>query len=147
MSTDTASARELTRRLVARAAAQSESSNGAVPPIYAASERVCLDLSRSLGAAGFNALLARALEQAQKRHPLLEQIRIGHTPDPILGGLAATAKSHGDGAVAAGLEATLETLFVLLGRLIGDDMVPRLVEQGAHVGSHDEEEGNEVSRK
>jgi hypothetical protein len=36
---------------------------------------------------------------------------------------------HGVPAVAAGLEAVLETLLGLLGRLIGDDMAMQLVEQ------------------
>jgi hypothetical protein len=140
MSTDALNARDLTRRLIARAAAQAKTSNGAAPPVYAATERACRQLSRSLGPSGFNALLRRALAHTEIEHPLLKEIRLGRPTEPFLGGVTAIAATHGEAAVITALEAMLETLFGLLGRLIGDDMVPRLVEQGAHAGTHDDED-------
>ena len=141
MSTDS-SARQLTRRLVARA-----SENGAAPTHAAhaaqvASERACRDLARCLGQAGFNALLTRALAQAETEHPVLKEIRLDRHSEHMLGETAAIVEAHGARAVAAGLEAMLEAMFSLLGRLIGDDMVPRLVEHSIAVGTLDDEDGS-----
>jgi hypothetical protein len=54
--------------------------------------------------------------------------------------MTAIVEAYGAPAVAAGLEAVLERLLGLLGRLIGDDMVARLVEQSAIVGTKDDED-------
>lgn len=142
MTTDAHSARELTRLLVARASTHGDASNGAAHAVYVASESACRELSRSLGATGFNALLTRALAQTELVHPILKQIRIGRPTEPVLGGIDALVETHGDSAVVAGLEAMLETLFGLLGRLIGDDMVPRLVEPRGLVGTTDAEDAH-----
>jgi hypothetical protein len=139
MPTDAHTARALTRRLVAHAATYTDGSNGAARAVYVASESACRELSRSLGPTGFNALLTRALAQTQIQHPVLKALRIERPAEPVLGGVEALAEQYGDLAVIAGLEAMLETLFGLLGRLIGDDMVPRLVER-APVETHDDED-------
>lgn len=140
ISTDAPSARELTRRLVARAAAHGDAPDGAALAVHAASERACRRLSRSLGQSGFHALLTRALVHAEAEHPLLKEICIGRQSEPFLGGVTGIVETHGAPAVAAGLEALLETMFGLLGRLIGDDMVPRLVERTVPVGTLDDED-------
>ena len=121
-------AQELTRRLVARVAAENGTTGASVLASRTACERVCRDLARSLGATGFNALLTRALAQAEVDHPLLTGIRVGRSGEPVLGGLEAMIEEHGAPAVDAGLECMLATMLGLLGRLIGDDMVPRLLE-------------------
>jgi hypothetical protein len=139
MSTDALNARDLTRRLIARAA-QAETLDGSAPPVYAAAESACRQLSRSLGPTGFNALLRRALAHAEVEHPLLKDVHLGRPTEPFLGGMTQIAATHSEAAISAALEAMLETLFGLLGRLIGNDMVPRLVEQGAHAGTHDDED-------
>ena len=54
--------------------------------------------------------------------------------------MTAIVEAYGAPAVAKGLEAMLEKLLGLLGRLIGDDMVARLVEQEALVGTQDDED-------
>jgi hypothetical protein len=140
MSTDAPNARELTRRLVASAAAQSDAPDSALLAVHAACERACGQLSRSLGQSGFHALLTRALAHAAAEHPLLKEIGVGRQPEPFLGGVTDIVETHGAPAAAAGLETLLETMFGLLGRLIGDDMVPRLVERTAPVGTLDDED-------
>ncbi len=50
-------------------------------------------------------------------------------------------QTHGAPAIAAGLEVMLETLLDVLGRLIGDDMVAQLVEQGAPIETQAGEDG------
>jgi hypothetical protein len=54
--------------------------------------------------------------------------------------MASLIQANGASAVGAGLEVVLETLLGLLGRLIGHDMVARLVEQSAPIGTHDDED-------
>jgi hypothetical protein len=139
MPNGTSDARELTRRLIAREHARTDASNGVSSTIYAAAEHTCRQLSRSLGPTGFDALLRRALAQAEAQHPLLKELHLGRATEPFLGGITAIVAVHGDPALTAGIEAMLETLFVLLGRLIGDDMVPRLVEQSAIATQDDED--------
>ena len=126
MSSKAPSAREMARRLVARASAQSD---GATLAAHAACERTFRELTRSLGQSGAHALLTRALAQARTEHPLVGNIRIGAQSDPGLVGVPGIVEAQGAPAVAAGLEAVLETLLSLLGRLVGDDIVVQLVEQ------------------
>jgi hypothetical protein len=133
-------AQELTRRLVANAAAENGAAGADVGAYHRAGERACRELSRSLGAAGFNVLLTRALAQAESAHPLLKDIKVTRNGAAMLGGIPELVETHGAPAVAAGLEAMLSTIFGLLGRLIGDDMVPRLIENAASDATHDDEE-------
>jgi hypothetical protein len=140
MSLEALSARELTSRLVGRAPAQSGAREGAALAAHAASERTYRSLTRSLGSTGAQALLTRALAQAQAEHTILKELRVGRPPEVGLVGVTELIQAHGALAVAAGLEAVLETLLGLLGRLIGHDMVAQLVEQTAPVGTRDDED-------
>jgi hypothetical protein len=150
MSGGAISPRQLTRRLFERAAVLGDTRDGVLPisgtpdgiglAIVAVSEHACRSLSRSLGPAGFNALLRRALANAEADHPLLRDIRIGRNADLIFGDMTELVQIHGASAVAAALEAALETMFGLLGRLIGDDMVARLVERSSTSERYDDED-------
>lgn len=140
MSTEALSARELAKRLVARAAAPGDARDGAALAAHAACEHACGELSRSLGALGFNALFKRALAQEEVRHPLLKEVRVGQRPPLIVNDITVMVETHGAPAVAAGLEATLETMMALLGRLIGLDVVVRLVERNPLLATHDDED-------
>lgn len=128
MPSEALNARELTRRLVARAP-RSDGPNRAALAAQVACERTYRDLTRWLGPSGSHALLTRALAQAQAEHPFLKEIHIGRRSEPGLDGVTGIVQAHGATAVAAGLEAVLEKLLGLLGRLIGDDMAGQLVEQ------------------
>ncbi|MEO5816523.1 MAG: hypothetical protein ABIT20_14715 [Gemmatimonadaceae bacterium] len=136
MRTYALSAQELSRRLVASAEADKGIDGGDAGAARAASERACRELSRSLGAAGFNALLTRALLQAEDEHPLLKDIRVEPNGDTVLGHMPEIVMTYGAASVATALEAMLAIMFGLLGRLIGDDMVPRLVERKAPEGTY-----------
>jgi hypothetical protein len=140
MSPGAPSAQELTRRLVARAAGENGTAESVALAVHAACERTYRELTRSLGPTGSQALLARAIAQSEAEHPLLKDIRIGRQAKPEVDGVRAAAETHGAPAVAAALEAVLVTLLGLIGRLIGDDMVARLVEPSASTGTH--EDGN-----
>jgi hypothetical protein len=102
--------------------------------------RVCRTLTRTLGAIGSQALLKRALLQAQTEHPALRAVVVGEGTDVGLEGIAEAAAMHGEPSVVAGLETLLGALLALLGRLIGKDMVARLVAQSASMMMADEED-------
>lgn len=128
MMAETPTLRELARRLVAP-----QTSTGAADPSSAAASRICdqlyRDLSRWIGTDGSHALFARALTRTQSAHSALRDIRLGSRPDSCLQGVEESVQVHGASAVGEGLEAMLVALLELLGRLIGDDMASRLIEQ------------------
>ena len=140
MSFEALSAREMISRLVARVPARSDPPGSTGLPIQAVSERTYRALARSLGATGARALLTRALTQAQDEHPVLREIRIDSASEAGLERVTEAVQAHGAAAVTAGLEAVLEMLLGLLGRLIGNDMVAQLVEQSAPGGTQDDED-------
>ena len=130
-------ARELAKRLVARAHPKSDGPDSAALAAQAACERTYRELARFLGATGAQALFTRALGLAQAEHPFLKEIHVGHRSAPALEGVTGLVQVHGAAAVAAGLRTVLETLLGLLGRLIGDDMATQLVEQNTTSETHD----------
>lgn len=129
MRSETPTLRELARRLVA----PQTSTGGAADLPSATASRICnhlyRDLSRWIGADGCHALFARALARTQSGHPALRDIRLGGGSDSCLEGVAESVQVHGASAVGEGLEAMLVALIELLGRLIGDDMASKLIEQ------------------
>lgn len=140
MATDETVTRHLTRRLIAQAAGQSDAEDDAVHAAHGAFERTYQVLARSLGPAAAHELLTRAFKQTRHAHPALSDIRIDRLPEPLLGGVPELVQAHGARAVAAGLEAALEGVLGLLARLIGDDLVPRLVEQNSPAAPHRDED-------
>jgi hypothetical protein len=139
MSTEAPGARELTRRLVQREAWQREAPIDDAFVVLAVCERACRELSRSLGAPGFNALLTRALHQAEGDFPFLARVRVTAASPHALGGVPELVQIHGTAPVAAALTASLDSMFTLLGRLIGEDMVVKLVEREPAASDVDEE--------
>ncbi len=140
MPTEPPSARALTRRLISRAGNGKTESDAQIPAILAACELACEELSLSLGAPGFNVLLRRALALNAGAHPALNDLRVNSNAQPVFGDVPALVEKHGPEAVAAGLAAALESIFTLLGRLIGDDLVARLVEPDTMAKMHAYEE-------
>jgi hypothetical protein len=128
MTAQSTPATDAARRLWARAVGDAT----APEEVAAAAERTCTQLraglGRWIGADGYRALLDRALALALARaeHPALGDL-------PCLGGdlpaTMAVVRAHGAGATAAGLVALVAALIELLGRIIGDEMALRLVEQ------------------
>lgn len=126
MTPQSTAATDAARRLWARAVGDT----AAPGDVAAAAERTCTqlrtELGRWIGADGYRALVDRALGLARAEHPALGDL-------PCLGGnqpaTTAVVRAHGAGAVAAGLVALVAALIELLGRIIGDEMALRLVEQ------------------
>lgn len=132
--------RELTRRLIARATEESNDPRGAPAAVEAACERAYAELTRWVGPTGSRELLRRSLAQAQLQHSLLKGIRVGDLSEAGLNGVAELIEVEGAPAVASALEDVLETLLGLLGRLIGNELAARIVENAPHQSRDDEGE-------
>ena len=134
MSSEARSARDLTRSLTARAVGYDVAAESDALAVLAACERAFVELSRSLGAPGFVTLLRRAKVTTERMHPLLGDMHLA-VREPYLGGVPELVHRHGGLAVIIGLEAILDTMFSVLGGLIGLDMVSRLIERDLPVDS------------
>src|SRR6266480_1123496 len=134
-------AEELARRLLARDAPAEDAPDA----VAAAAERVCgrvsANLSRWFGIDGTDALFARAVARAQADHPALANVRYSHQSAVCLERLAESARRHGAHAAADGVAAVLTVLIELLGRLIGEDIAMRLLEQSGPAAALDDARG------
>jgi 4-aminobutyrate aminotransferase-like enzyme len=124
------SARQIVERAISRHRATQAGKDTAAHAAAAACDEIYRELSRWVGPHGSEALFRRALAQARSEHPALEEIRVGGGSDPHLEGVAASGDKHGDAATGEAIEAMLFALIELLARLIGYDMVTRLVAGG-----------------
>ena len=138
MSTGAHGARELTRRLITRAAAGRTGPDAAALSAHAACSLACFELSQSLGTPGFDAILRRALAQGEPEFPFLAALRLRRHAEHVFEGIPAMIEENGSAAVAAALEMVLDSMFTSLGRLIGDDLVARLVERDQGLATQDD---------
>jgi len=103
---------------------------GAPEEMAAAAERGCArlraELTRWIGSDGYRALVDRALQQVRAGHPALAGLRC-QADD--MQGVAAAVGVHGAAEVREGILALVALVIDLLGRLIGEEMATRLVEQ------------------
>jgi len=83
-------------------------------------------LGRWVGATGYRALLDRALGLARAEHPALGSLLCHGGEVPMI---TAAVRAHGVAEVAAAMVAWVAALIELLGRIIGEEMAVRLVEQ------------------
>ena len=95
----------------------------------AACDDLYRNLSRWVGPDGSHALFKRALAEKRAEHPALEQIQLRAHSDPYMDGVGEALVEHGDAATADAFESLLFSLVELLGRLVGDDMASKLIEQ------------------
>src|SRR5918992_2575207 len=121
--------REMARRLLAR-----ETSAALEPAMVAAAlqrvcERVSANLRDAIGDDGRDALLTRALARTESDHPALKDFRKLNHGAIQLDGVVASVEAHGVVPVTAAIEAMLAALLDVLGRLIGEDMAMRLLDQ------------------
>jgi hypothetical protein len=127
MSAETPSMRDLTQRLIARESTADDALDGATST-HLAAERAYRSLSRWLGPAGCHALFTRALIQARTSNAVLGEVKLDARSHTVLNGVKDATRAYGSAAVAVALESLLVELLDLLGRLIGADMVSKLVE-------------------
>jgi hypothetical protein len=117
---------DVARRLWERAAGDAT----APEEIAAAISRVCAQLSaglgRWIGAEGYRALLDRSIILMRGQHPSLDSVSCVGGDEMMT---AAAVRAYGARAIVEDVEALLATVIELLGRIIGDEMAVRLVEQ------------------
>ena len=98
--------------------------------VAAAATRMCTELraglSRWVGAMGYRALIDRALLLARAEHPALSSLSCHGGDEPVT---TAGVRAHSAAEVATGMVALVAALVELLGRIIGEEMAVRLVEQ------------------
>jgi hypothetical protein len=128
MTPHSTASQEMVRRLLAR-----ETSAAEEPAVVAAAlQRTCMRVSANLrdsvGDDGRDALLGRALSRTESKHPALKDIRKLNGAIH-LDGIVASVEAHGVAPVTAAIEALLAALVDVLGRLIGEDMAMRLLDQ------------------
>ena len=126
MTQRSSAATAVARRLWARAAGDTNSPEA----VAAAAERTCTHLytglGRWIGTMGYRTLLDRALGLARAEHPALAGLACLGGDPPVT---TATQPAHSAAEVAAGMVALVAALVELLGRIIGEEMAVRLVEQ------------------
>ena len=101
--------------------------------VAAALQRTCVRVSANLrdsvGDDGRDALLGRAFARTESDHPALKDIRKLNHGAVQLDNVVASVEAHGVAPVTAAVEALLAALVDILGRLIGEDMAMRLLDQ------------------
>lgn len=90
--------------------------------------RLRAGLGRWVGVEGYCALLDRAIALVRAEHPALDSLSCRREDEPVT---IETVRAHGPPQVAAGVVALLAALIELLGRIVGDEIAVRLVEQTA----------------
>jgi hypothetical protein len=129
-------AREIARRLISGRRSERKGGDTAARAAAAACDNLYRELSRWVGPDGCHALFTRALAETRTEYPALAQIQLRARSEPYIDGVAETIMAHGDPVTAGALESMLIRLVELLGRLIGDDMAVKLIEQSQASSEH-----------
>ncbi len=122
----TPAVRDLARLLLELEASRSEDAAGTANAVLNTLEKIRSYLSKMLGIAAFQALLARALVLATAEMAWLETVRV--QDDSALKGFSEAAERQPAKAVATGSTALLSQLIGLLVIFIGDNLTLRLVQ-------------------
>ena len=127
----TSAARLVAHKLLAREGSDTgPASNAAVnvDAVRRACWRMSVNLQRSLGDEGRDALIARAVRRTETNHPVLSHLRpldgTGISPEAI----DASIATHGGPAVAHAIESLIAAVVDILSSLIGSDMALTLLE-------------------
>ena len=124
------SPRDIARLLLAQERASGNPRGG--QDDVAALQRSCTRLADAMrdamGTDGSDALLARALARTASKHPAIASVRQINGNGVQLDGVAAAVEKHGLAEVTTAVEALFEAVVDVLARLIGEDMVVRLID-------------------
>ena len=115
--------------MLAREATASDTLEAQIAAAERVLERLQEHLLRWFGPDGFHAVLSRALAAARKDHPALAHVRIEPRSEARLTELAASADKYQPAELRDALLALVAATLALLSRLIGDDLVRRLLQQ------------------
>jgi hypothetical protein len=114
------------RRLWANALGERAAANRIPAAADQMFKRLRIELGRWIGSHGYQLLLERSLREAEAEHRALTGLACLGEDCPALGDAVRT---HGPGDVGAGLVTLVTVLIDLLGRIVGEEMAIRLVEQ------------------
>lgn len=142
MSNEPSSARSSARRFGA-APVHNEAPDGAALAVHDGVRHAVGALSRTLGPSGAAALLTRAIAQVRTTHPLVDELRFAPGSGSGKAEVTASVETHGGPAVVGALESLRDALLEILGRLIGEDLVARLVELSPPNATQDDEDGHD----
>jgi hypothetical protein len=126
MTQRSAAATDAARRLWARAAGAGSGPEEVAADVARVCSHLRVGLGRWIGSEGYQVLLDRALGLARVEHPALTGLACLGGDEPVT---TAAVRANGAGKVTAGLVALVAALIDLLGRMIGEEMAVRLVEQ------------------
>jgi len=119
-------ARSLARELMDREVNGELDAEALSAAIQRAVGRILGDLEGAVGADGLDALLDRAMAQAQRGHPVVASIgRAADAGMPL--NIVTAIEMHGADAARAAVETVLAALVDILTALIGADMVRNLL--------------------
>lgn len=121
--------RRMARRLIDRSGAEGGVGRTAGHAAFSACNDLYQNLSRWVGRDGCHALFTRALAEARSDYPLLEEIQVRPRSEPCVEGVTETIDAYGAAQTAEAIESMLAGLIELLGRLIGDDIAMKLIEE------------------
>lgn len=127
----------MARRLVHRSGADGGVGRTVAHAAVDACNQLYQDLSRWVGRDGCHGLFARALAEARTDHQLLEEIQLHPRSEPYVEGVTETIDSYGAAQTAEAIESMLTRLIELLGRLIGDDIAMKLIEESLPESARD----------
>ena len=114
------------RRLWAGVAGEATAPDQVAAGVARLFARLRAGLGRWVGAEGYCALLDRAVVLVRTAHPVVDGLSCRTEDDPIT---PAAVQAHGPAEVTAGTIALLAALIELLGRIVGEEIAVRLVEQ------------------
>ena len=126
MTQRSAAATEVAQRLWQRAVGDSSTPED----VAVAATHMCtglrVGLTRWVGGMGYRALIDRALLLARAEHPALGSMSCHGEEEPVT---TAAVRAHSAAEVGTGMVALVAALVELLGRILGEEMAVRLVEQ------------------
>jgi len=138
MTQKSAAATEVARHLWEGAVGDS----GAPEDVAVAATRMCTELraglTRWVGAMAYRALIDRALLLARAEHPALGSLSCHGGDEPVT---TAAVRAHSAAEVATAMVALVAALVELLGRILGEEMAVRLVEQTGMKNVREREKG------
>lgn len=120
---------DLARRLLMREAGGSDETAAMLAAAERVLERLREHLARWFGPDGIDALVNRALSHARRDHPALADVRLVHDGEQLRMGPTDGGSARDPVEMAEALAALIAACIALLERLVGGDMVERLLHQ------------------
>ena len=103
-----------------REVAGATSAEAVAPAVVRIGIRLQMGLVRWIGAQGYQALLARAVNEECATHPVLLELNFGESDGPeVAAAVAEAVASHGPAEVGMAVESLIASMMDLLVRVVG----------------------------